>query len=280
MKKITFILLAALAVLPQTVSGKKVPGPDTLSVISFNIRMGEGKDGTNSWQYRCPATIYMLRDKQPDIFGLQEAYDYQVLFIKENLREYNNVGVGREDGKHKGEHMSIFYNKKKVSLLKWGTFWLSDTPGKPSKGWDAACIRTATWALMKDKRSGRKFYYVNTHLDHVGKEAQKNGLALIVEKIKEMNPDNLPMVLTGDFNVVSSDPVLSDLNRIMKNARVSAERTDNLNSFNGWGKSSSIIDYIYYSGFASCPKFETIQKKYGDFPFISDHYPIKAVLIF
>ncbi len=280
MKKITFILLAALAVLPQTVSGKKVPGPDTLSVMSFNIRMGEGKDGTNSWQYRCPATIYMLRDKQPDIFGLQEAYDYQVLFIKENLREYNNVGVGREDGKHKGEHMSIFYNKKKVSLLKWGTFWLSDTPGKPSKGWDAACIRTATWALMKDKRSGRKFYYVNTHLDHVGKEAQKNGLALIVEKIKEMNPDNLPMVLTGDFNVVSSDPVLSDLNRIMKNARVSAERTDNLNSFNGWGKSSSIIDYIYYSGFASCPKFETIQKKYGDFPFISDHYPIKAVLIF
>ena len=280
MKKITFILLAALAVLPQTVSGKKVPGPDTLSVMSFNIRMGEGKDGTNSWQYRCPATIYMLRDKQPDIFGLQEAYDYQVLFIKENLREYNNVGVGREDGKHKGEHMSIFYNKKKVSLLKWGTFWLSDTPGKPSKGWDAACIRTATWVLMKDKRSGRKFYYVNTHLDHVGKEAQKNGLALIVEKIKEMNPDNLPMVLTGDFNVVSSDPVLSDLNRIMKNARVSAERTDNLNSFNGWGKSSSIIDYIYYSGFASCPKFETIQKKYGDFPFISDHYPIKAVLIF
>lgn len=280
MKKITFILLAALAVLPQTVSGKKVPGPDTLSVMSFNIRMGEGKDGTNSWQYRCPATIYMLRDKQPDIFGLQEAYDYQVLFIKENLREYNNVGVGREDGKHKGEHMSIFYNKKKVSLLKWGTFWLSDTPGKPSKGWDAACIRTATWALMKDKRSGRKFYYVNTHLDHVGKEAQKNGLALIVEKIKEMNPDNLPMVLTGDFNVVSSDPVLSDLNRIMKNARVSAERTDNLNSFNGWGKSSSIIDYIYYSGFASCPKFETIQKKYGDFPFISDHYPIKAVLVF
>ena len=280
MKKITFILLAALAVLPQIVSGKKVPGPDTLSVMSFNIRMGEGKDGTNSWQYRCPATIYMLRDKQPDIFGLQEAYDYQVLFIQENMRDYKNVGVGREDGKHKGEHMSIFYNKKKVSLLKWGTFWLSDTPGKPSKGWDAACIRTATWALMKDKRSGRKFYYVNTHLDHVGKEAQKNGLALIVEKIKEMNPDNLPMVLTGDFNVVSSDPVLSDLNRIMKNARVSAERTDNLNSFNGWGKSSSIIDYIYYSGFASCPKFETIQKKYGDFPFISDHYPIKAVLIF
>ena len=280
MKKFVLILAAALSLVPWISSAKKVSGPDTLSVISFNIRMGEGKDGTNSWQFRCPATIYMLRDKQPDIFGLQEAYDYQVLFIRENMLDYKSVGVGREDGKHEGEHMSIFYNKKKISLLKWGTFWLSETPEKPSMGWDAACFRTATWALMKDKRSGHKFYYVNTHLDHVGKTAQKEGLALIVERIREINPEGFPMVLTGDFNVESSDPVLTDLNKMMKDARVSAERTDSLNSFNGWGKSSSIIDYIYYSGFSSCPKFETVQKKYGDFPFISDHYPVRAVLIF
>ena len=280
MKKFVLILAAALSLVPWISSAKKVSGPDTLSVISFNIRMGEGKDGTNSWQFRCPATIYMLRDKQPDIFGLQEAYDYQVLFIRENMLDYKSVGVGREDGKHEGEHMSIFYNKKKISLLKWGTFWLSETPEKPSMGWDAACFRTATWALMKDKRSGHKFYYVNTHLDHVGKTAQREGLALIVERIRAINPDGYPMVLTGDFNVESSDPVLTDLNKMMKDARVTAERTDSLNSFNGWGKSSSIIDYIYYSGFSSCPKFETVQKKYGDFPFISDHYPVRAVLIF
>lgn len=280
MKKFVLILAAALSLVPWISSAKKVSGPDTLSVISFNIRMGEGKDGTNSWQFRCPATIYMLRDKQPDIFGLQEAYDYQVLFIRENMLDYKSVGVGREDGKHEGEHMSIFYNKKKISLLKWGTFWLSETPEKPSMGWDAACFRTATWALMKDKRSGHKFYYVNTHLDHVGKTAQKEGLALIVERIREINPEGFPMVLTGDFNVESNDPVLTDLNKMMKDARVTAERTDSLNSFNGWGKSSSIIDYIYYSGFSSCPKFETVQKKYGDFPFISDHYPVRAVLIF
>ena len=280
MKKFVLILAAALSLVPWISSAKKVSGPDTLSVISFNIRMGEGKDGTNSWQFRCPATIYMLRDKQPDIFGLQEAYDYQVLFIRENMLDYKSVGVGREDGKHEGEHMSIFYNKKKISLLKWGTFWLSETPEKPSMGWDAACFRTATWALMKDKRSGHKFYYVNTHLDHVGKTAQKEGLALIVERIREINPEGFPMVLTGDFNVESNDPVLTDLNKMMKDARVTAERTDSLNSFNGWGKSSSVIDYIYYSGFSSCPKFETVQKKYGDFPFISDHYPVRAVLIF
>ncbi len=280
MKKIALFLLAALSILPQAVSARKVAEPATLDVISFNIRMGEGKDGTNSWQFRCPATILMLRDKQPDIFGLQEAYDYQVQFIEENMPDYKSIGVGREDGRHEGEHMSIFYNKKTISLLKWGTFWLSETPEEPSMGWDAACFRTATWALMKDKRSGQRFYYVNTHLDHVGKEAQKNGLALIVERIREINPDHLPMVLTGDFNVEPDDSVLDDLDNMMKSARKSAERTDNLNSYNGWGKSSSVIDYIYYSGFSSCPKFETVQKKYADFPFISDHYPVMATLIF
>lgn len=280
MKKFVLAALILLAVLPQTVSGKKAKEPATLSVISFNIRMGEGEDGTNSWQFRCPATIYMLRDKQPDIFGLQEAYDYQVQFIDDNMPEYKNVGVGREDGRHEGEHMSIFYNKKNISLLKWGTFWLSETPEVPSMGWDAACFRTTTWALMKDKRSGHKFYYVNTHLDHVGKTAQREGLALIVERIREMNPDGLPMVLTGDFNVEPDDAVLDDLDNMMKSARIAAERTDNSGTFNDWGKASSVIDYIYYSGFSSCPEFETVKKKYENFPFISDHYPVKATLVF
>ena len=269
-------LLMAALFLPGCGQAEKIQ----LTVISYNIRQGVADDGDNSWEHRRPATIEMLKDKHPDIFGVQEAFDFQISYITDNLPEYESIGVGREDGKNSGEHMSIFYNKKKISLLKWGTFWLSETPEKPSMGWDAACFRTATWALMKDKRSGHRFFYVNTHLDHVGKEAQKNGLALIVERIKEMNPENLPMVLTGDFNVESSDPVLADLNKIMKNARVSAERTDNHVSYNGWGKGGSIIDYIYYSGFSSCPKFETVQKKYADFPFISDHYPVKAVLIF
>ena len=282
MKKITFILLAALAVLPQTVSGKKVPGPDTLSVMSFNIRMGEGKDGTNSWQYRCPATIYMLRDKHPDIFGLQEAYDYQVLFIKENLREYNNVGVGREDGKHKGEHMSIFYNKKKVSLLKWGTFWLSDTPGKPSKGWDAACIRTATWALMKDKRSGRKFYYVNTHLDHVSDEARNYGAEVIVQKLGELEEKypGVPVVLTGDFNTAAESLPYNTLTAAgFADLYTVADDGQNVCSYQGWGAYGAdeglAIDFIFAKGAQSASVCRVLSDMDTD---ISDHYPVMAVI--
>ena len=256
--------------------------PDELKVMSYNIRLGVADDGTNSWKYRCPATIEMLKDQKPDVFGVQEAHDFQIAFINEFCREYKCAGVGREDGKKKGEHMSIFWNKKTVKLIKWGTFWLSETPEVPSKGWDARHKRTATWALMKDKKTGNKFYYVNTHLDHRGKEAQKNGLKLIVERIGSINPEGYPMVLTGDFNIKPDNAGLVDLDTKMQSARKVAEKTDAHNTFNGWSvkPSDSIIDYIYIDGFSACPEYHTVTKKYAERPFISDHYPIFARLIF
>ena len=249
-----------------------------LDVISYNIRLGVADDGENSWEYRRPATIAMLQDRMPDIFGVQEAYDFQIAYIEDNLPVYSSVGVGRDDGKEAGEHMSIFYNTETVKLVDWGTFWLSETPEVPSMGWDAACRRTATWALLE--KAGHRFYYVNTHLDHIGKEAQKNGLALIVDRIDDINPEGYPMVLTGDFNVTPDDPVLDDLETMMLSARDKAAETDHLGTFNGWGGSDSVIDYIWYSGFSSCDRFETVRQQYGGIPYISDHYPVRAVLTF
>ena len=280
MKRILLFALAALIAFPHMgVAQKKSEG---LKVMSYNVRNGEAEDGTNSWKYRWPATIEMLNDVQPDVFGVQEAYDYQVKLITEYARDYKSAGVGREDGKKDGEHMSIFWNKKTVKMIKWGTFWLSETPDKPSMGWDAACYRTATWALMKDKKTGKKFYYVNTHLDHRGAEAQKNGLKLIVDRIASINPEGYPMVLTGDFNVRPDNPCLSDLDKIMTSTRKIAKKTDNKGTFNGWRKDreGSVIDYIYVSGFSEVPEYETIVKEYAKKPFVSDHYPVMSVLIF
>ena len=280
MKRISLLLLAALLVLPHAVMAGNDKGKEGLKVMSYNIRYGKADDGTNSWQFRYPATAEMLTDQKPDVFGLQEALEDQVKFIEMNCRDYKWVGVGRDNGKKEGEFMAVFYNKNTVSLLKWGTFWLSETPSKPSMGWDAACFRTATWALMKDKDTGRKFYFVDTHLDHVGKEAQKNGLALIVSKIAEINPEGYPMVLVGDFNVTPDDSVLDDLDTKMKSARNVADKTDNEGTYNNWGKASSVIDYIYFSGFSSCPEFRTVTDRYADRKFVSDHFPVTATLVF
>lgn len=275
-RKFTIALAAAAFLLPVMSYGQEI------KVMSYNIRYGEGSDGTNSWQYRAPLTIEMLEDQAPDIFGVQEALGNQIDFILEFTDGYECVGVGRDDGKKEGEHMSVFWNKKKIKLLKWGTFWLSDTPSEPSKGWDAACFRTATWTLMKDKKTGNKFFFVNTHLDHVGKEARKNGLALIVDKIAELNPEGFPMVLTGDFNIKPNDPALKDLDTRMESVRKIAAKTDNHHTYNGWGRASkdSVIDYIYVSGFSACPEYQTITKKYSGRTFVSDHYPIISRLVF
>lgn len=280
MKKLFIIILALVAPFSLAFAAEK--GPKELKVMSYNIRLGVGKDGTNSWQYRAPATIAMLEAQKPDVFGVQEAYGFQIAFIEEYCKNFKSVGVGREDGKKKGEYMSIFWNKKTVSLLKWGTFWLSETPEKPSMGWDANCIRTATWALMKDKKTGKKFYFVNTHLDHKGAEAQKNGLKLIVDRIASINPQGYPMVLTGDFNIKPNNPALTDLDKIMHSTRKIASKTDSRNTFNGWSvkETDMIIDYIYVSGFSECPEYRTVTEKYVERPFVSDHYPVVSRLIF
>lgn len=281
MKIFTQILCAAVLLSSVTFeAAAKKSSQDEVKVISYNIRVINSKDGENEWKYRAAASDAMIKDYAPDIFGLQEAMPGHLEYLNKALPKYASVGVGREDGVSKGEHMSIYYNTKTIRLEKWGTYWLSETPEVPSKGWDAACKRTATWALLTVKSTGKQFYYVNTHLDHRGAVAQQKGLDLIVSRIAEMNPEGLPMILTGDFNVESDSPVLAELNTRMLDARKTAEKTDSRATFNGWGSSAIVIDFIYYSGFSSCPEYETIVRQYEGVPYISDHYPIMAVLKF
>lgn len=253
-----------------------------LKVMSYNVRYDTPKDGDNIWDLRKHATIAMLNDVKPDVFGVQEALPNQIAYISEQAPVYKNVGVGRDDGISKGEHMSVYWNTETIEMLQWGTYWLSETPDVPSYGWDAGCRRTATWTLMKDKRNGKKFFFVNTHLDHKGVEARKKGLQLVVDKIAAMNPDGYPMVLTGDFNVTPDDECLVDLEKQMKSARTIAEVTDNYTTYNSWGGNAPqkeyVIDYIYVSGFSKVPEFYTNLKPYADRQFISDHYPIVSIL--
>ena len=282
MKKTLFLIAMVLCTAATIFPGCK-KGDQTLKVISFNIRVGSAPDGDNKWDIRKPASPAMIADQQPDIFGLQEALTMQLDYLEENCPDYDHVGVHRDDGKEKGEVMAIFWNNKTQKLLKWGNFWLSETPEEPSLGWDAACRRTATWALLKDKRYNKKYYYVNTHLDHIGEEARAKGLSLIVDRIKDINPEGYPMILTGDFNVDLGDPCLKSLQGRMESVRDIAPVTDSLDTFQGFGTGqygNRVIDYIYESGFSAAPSFQTITKTYLDIPFISDHYPIAAVLVF
>lgn len=257
------------------------PAVNEILVMSYNIRFGKAKDGANHWDKRKAATLAMLRDCSPDVFGVQECLPFQAKYILEQCPEYDGYGIGREDGV-KGERTEIFWKKDKFNLLDKGTFWLSDTPDVPSVGWDGRHSRTATWVLLECK-GGRRFYFVNTHLDHIGKIAPVKGLELIRAKIKEMNKAGLPVVLTGDFNLKDGNATIIGFNKVMHNTRLTAKKKkDDKGSFHAFGKcqSRNVIDYIYYDGWSKCKSFETIDRQYEDVQYISDHYPIAAILKF
>src|SRR5690606_5842166 len=136
---------------------------------------------------------------------VQEALARQLEDLDKLLIEYDRIGVGREDGKAGGEFSPIFYKKDRLELLDHDTFWLSETPEKPSKGWDAALNRICTWGKFRDRLSGEEFFHFNLHMDHMGQEARKNSSLLIVEKIREIAGD-APVILSGDFNFDQTHP--------------------------------------------------------------------------
>lgn len=254
-------------------------GKKAVRLMSFNMRYFNNNDDlTNGWDHRKLAVPAMLADVAPDVFGTQEETDRQIAFLERQSPQYRHVGLFREDN-GKGECPSVYYNENTIDLLEWGGFWLSETPGVSSKGWDANNKRTAVWTRMKVKQTGKEFIFISTHLDHKGVEARKKGLDLILDTLKTLNPKRLPVVIVGDFNVQPDNPTLERIDKEMKSARKAAVSSDTKYSFNGFGKTwTGIIDYIYYSGFRKCTDFKVVSRKYRHVNYISDHYPIRADL--
>ena len=279
MKKFLTTLLCAAAFL-GVVSCNRT---SEIKVMSYNIRLSSGTEKVDSiyhWQQRKQASINLMHEERPTVFGLQEACPDQMDYMVENLPEYGYIGVGRDDGKRKGEHMAIFYLKEEVELIDGGTFWLSQTPDEVSKGWDAACFRTCTWAILKKKDTGKKFVYMNTHLDHMGKVAREESIKLIVERAEALTGGKLPVYITADFNSRTSEPIFKPMLAAMLDAREKAIETDERGTLNCWGTTPPgvVIDHIFFRG-AEAQKFEVLRDKNYGAPYVSDHYPVMLTAI-
>jgi len=194
-----------------------------ITLMTYNIRYDNPKDGINVWPARKDYLQKQLRFFEPDAFGIQEGLDHQVKYLDSCLADYSYVGVGRDDGKTKGEYCAIYYNTGKLKLLSHSTFWLSETPDKPSVGWDAALERICTWALFESIETGKKLMVFNTHFDHIGQVARKNSARLIVEKIKALNMGNYPFAFMGDLNLVPDHEAIQYLGNVFDDAMHSAK---------------------------------------------------------
>ena len=279
MKKLFYTLaIAAFALM-----GVACNRTSEIKVMSYNIRLSSGTieaDSIYHWEHRKQASLELMHQEQPTVFGLQEACPDQMDYMVENLPEYGYIGVGRDDGKRKGEFMSIFYKKDEVELIDGGTFWLSQTPDQVTKGWDAACFRTCTWTILKKKDTGKKFVYLNTHLDHKGQEARKESIKLIVAKAEELTGGKLPVFITADFNSPTTNEIFKPMQEAMLDARVEAPVTDERGTLNCWGTTPPgvVIDHIFYRG-AEAQKFEVLRDKDYGAPYVSDHYPVMLTAI-
>ena len=254
---------------------------DTTTVISYNIRLNTSNDGDNIWDNRKDCSVTMVKMERPDFLCVQEAYFVQLDYLDKNLPDYQYIGVGRDDGKHGGEHMAILYRKDRFEVVEHGDFWLSETPDVCSRGWDAACHRIVTWGYFRDKKTGKHLYCFNTHLDHVGEVARRESVKLITERIKSIVKDKkAPIFLTGDFNSDISSDIFVPLKKVLKQARKDAPVTDNKGTYNGWGSAANIfvIDHIFYKN-SKPVLFKTLDGNIYGRSLISDHYPIKGVFV-
>lgn len=255
------------------------PGNASFNIITYNIRMNTPNDSMNAWPNRKDKVAGLLKFHQADIFNVQEALPEQMDDLAVSFSEFDHVGVGRDDGVRKGEHMAVFYKKDRFTKVKDGMFWLSQTPDKPGLGWDAVCNRTVTWIKLKDNITQKTFYVFDTHFDHRGKTAREEAAKLILKSIKEINNENLPLILTGDLNLVkSSVPVqliLKDLNDAMD--KTTTPHYGPVATSGGFDvkEMRNKIDYIFINDKVTVLRHGTLTDSFGLF-YPSDHLPVLA----
>lgn len=267
MRKLTFLLLLFSSSFLQA---------QDLKVMTYNIRYDNPGDGVNQWDKRKTKVFDVIEKYNPDIIGVQEALYHQLTDIADNLEQYEFFGAGRDDGKRKGEHSAVFIRKDRFKILEQKTFWLSETPEVPgSKDWDAAITRVATWGRLEDKKSKTVFLMINTHFDHRGKESRKESAELLKERATAL-ADNLPVIITGDFNFTRDKPpyeVMMSRDGIRLIDTAPAQAPGTACGFVVDARPCSAIDYIFHTAHWKSDDYQVIQDHDGQH-YPSDHLPV------
>lgn len=252
---------------------------DPLSVMSFNIRLPAESDGVDYWETRKPLAVRMLREQQPDVIGLQELVKAQADYLARELPQYAWFGRGREaDGG--GEHMGVFYRKDRLKVIESGDFWLSNTPDVAgSITWGHPHPRMVTWALFEQRSDGRRFYLFNTHLPYRDEDeaARLKGAQAIARHLATL-PDDVPVVLTGDFNTTPDSDTHAVLAGTLQDAWTTAPRVEGIDAtFHGFtGKADRRIDWIFVRG-AQLESITSVTTRWNH-RYPSDHFPLVVTL--
>jgi endonuclease/exonuclease/phosphatase family metal-dependent hydrolase len=256
----------------------------SLCVMTFNLRYASAKP-PNSWPERRPVMGRLIKKTAPDLIGTQEGLYPQLKDLAADLPEYEWIGLGR-DGGSRGEFMAVWYRRDRFEPMAYDHFWLSDTPEVVgSSTWGNSNRRMVTWVRFRERRTGREFYFWNTHLDQQIELARQKAASLIVERAGKIR-DGLPLLLVGDFNatagssrayeILTKDGGFSDV-WALAGRRIN----ETLNSFHNYNKpleEKTRIDWLLVRGPVEVEKAEIITyAENGQAP--SDHFPVAAWLV-
>lgn len=256
--------------------------------MTFNLRVRTNFDGPNIWDRRRDLVVERIRAFDPDLLGTQEGLDPMETFLRQRLDDYTFVGVGRSDGRQRGEMCGVFFRTVRFERLDGGHFWLSETPEKPgSKGWGELFPRIVTWVKLRPRDGGPAFCWFNTHFAVWSRRARAESAGLLRDRVREI-AGSTPCIITGDFNsapnsapyrtlLAAQKPPAASLHDVFRAAHpVAARREGTAHFFTGW-TGGQRMDWILAS-----PQFETIacniDRTRGPHGYPSDHFPVTAVL--
>ena len=259
-----------------------LPELQTLRVGTFNVRWPNPDDGEHQWHRRRARLLAFLHDWKPDVLGVQEAVRGTLAELQAALPDYDAAAVGREDGQEGGEFCPVFFRRDRFEPMDTGTFWFSETPEEPgSRGWGSWHPRICTWVHLKERGSGEAFFVYNLHWDNEKQEARDHSARILQEYIKgRLAPD--PVIVMGDFNAEATDAAVVALSAPESPVPISALRTvtpEPPGTFHGFtgAATGTPIDHILVS-----PEWRVQDAQIltgdGQKPFLSDHFPVSAIL--
>jgi endonuclease/exonuclease/phosphatase family metal-dependent hydrolase len=281
---------AAASTPPATAT--TAPARTDLRIITFNIRYPAPRDilNGNGWPMRKELLFKTIEAFDPDLMGLQEVVPAQGEEIKARFTAYDFLGVPRNDGKSVGEMAAVLFRRTRFEKLRDGHFWLSQTPDViGSKGWDADLPRIVTWVELRDLANDRRpLLLVNTHFDHIGREARLESAKLLRRRMIELAGDREAVIVTGDFNARPDSPPYQEMLgpsdsslRLIDSFREAhpqpTSRQFSVHGFTGENSAPVRIDWVLRSRhFLTLSAEIDRNSENGRYP--SDHFPVEAIL--
>lgn len=278
-KRVAGLLLWAALAIPAGLMGQA-----PIRVVSFNIRYGTANDGAHRWEVRREAVVATIADHAPHLLGVQEALRFQLDELAAALPGYRELGVGRDDGREKGEYAALLVDTARFAVLEWGTFWLSDTPEVPgSMHWGNRITRLTTWARVADRAGNDTLRVFNLHWDHESQPSRERSAALLLERLASV-PEREAVIVMGDFNSDESNRAYRQLTGetgrlrdTFRSMHPAATMVGTFNAFRG-DSTGGKIDAVLVG-----PRWETvaagIDRSLWSGVLASDHYAVWAYIV-